>query len=155
MLELGGAAKSLAAGRKLALGKLADRSAWKKFEEMVEAQGGSVDQIRHPEKLPRAAHTASWVADRRGYVVAMDTEAIGHILVDLGAGRHRTNDVIDPGVGLIFHKKLGSRAEKGDVLTTVHYTNPKPLQELEERFRGAVTIGGARRAVPKLILEQL
>jgi pyrimidine-nucleoside phosphorylase len=155
MLELGKVTKTLAAGRKLAHAKLADGSAWKKFEEMVEAQGGSVDQIRYPEKLPKAPHVTTWKALSRGYVAGMDTEAIGNILVDLGAGRHRTADVIDPGVGLIFHKKLGAHLEKGDVLATVHYRNPDTLQELERRFQASITITGVRKAVPQLILDQL
>jgi pyrimidine-nucleoside phosphorylase len=155
MLELGKVSKTLAAGRKLAHAKLADGSAWKKFEEMVEAQGGSVDQIRHPEKLPQAPHQATWKATQRGYITGMETQAIGNILVDLGAGRHRTADKIDLGVGILFHKKLGSHVQKGDSIATVHYANPDSLRELENRFQSAVTIAGHRKPVPRLILETL
>jgi pyrimidine-nucleoside phosphorylase len=85
----------------------------------------------------------------------MDTEAIGNVLVDLGAGRHRTADSIDLGVGMIFHKKLGAHLEKGDILATVHYRNPDILQDLERRFQDSITISGVRKAVPQLILDQL
>src|SRR5262249_23757334 len=52
MLELGGVARNLAEGRKLAHGKLADGSAWKRFLEMVDAQGGSTSCFEDPCKLP-------------------------------------------------------------------------------------------------------
>ncbi|MDR3608921.1 MAG: thymidine phosphorylase [Oligoflexia bacterium] len=155
MLELGKITKTLASGRKLAHAKLVDGSAWKKFEEMVEAQGGSVDQIRHPEKLPKAPHTTTWKSPRRGYITGMNTEAIGNILVDLGAGRHRAADPIDAAVGLVFHKKLGAHVEKNDDLVTVHYSNSELLRDLEQRYLAALTIGGARKTVPQLILDQL
>jgi pyrimidine-nucleoside phosphorylase len=155
MLELGKAVKSLAEGRKLAHSRLADGSAWKIFQEMVKGQGGSVDQIQSPSKLPQAPHTVTWTAKKRGYVNWMDTQALGWILVDLGGGRRKASDTVDPGVGFVFQKKLGAKVQVGDPLVTVHYTNAEAIPALEERFHQAIEIGTARKAVPKLIVDQL
>jgi pyrimidine-nucleoside phosphorylase/thymidine phosphorylase len=153
MLELGGVVRNLTEGRKLAHGRLADGSAWGKFEDMVGAQGGALDQIRDPSKLPHASRSATWGARKRGYVAGMDTQALGQILVELGGGRKKAEDSVDPRVGLVFHKKLGSRVQVGEPIVTVHAPEKLDLEELESKFQAAVDITGARKPVPKLILE--
>jgi pyrimidine-nucleoside phosphorylase len=155
MLQVGGAVKSVTEGRKLAHARLADGSAWKIFKEMVKGQGGNVDQVIHPEKLPKAKYTTTWNAKKRGYLNWMDTQALGWILVDLGGGRRKASDSIDYGVGFVFHKKLGAKVQEGDALVTVHYSDPQSLQALEERYHEAIEIGSTRKAVPKLIVDQL
>jgi pyrimidine-nucleoside phosphorylase len=155
MLDVGKAVKNLNEGRKLAHARLADGSAWKIFQEMVRGQGGSVDQILRPETLPKTAQTLTWNAKKRGYLNWMDTQALGWILVDMGGGRRKASDSIDPGVGFVFQKKLGAKVQAGDPLVTVHYSDSQSLQALEERFHQAIEIGSTRKAVPKLIVDQL
>ena len=53
---------------------------------MVEAQGGDIAQVDHPERLPQAVMEEPVYAPRSGYVAAIDTEAIGWAGVHLGAG---------------------------------------------------------------------
>lgn len=155
MLALGKAVRNLTEGRKLAHNRLADGSAWKVFQEMVRAQGGKLDQVLEPSRLPRASHTVTWKARKRGYLTRMDTEAIGRILVELGAGRLKASDSIHHGVGMVFHRKLGVRVQSGDPLVTVHYQGGTGIAALEERYLAAIEISGARKPVPKLIVEQL
>lgn len=155
MLVLGRLARNLTEGRKLAHNRLADGSAWKHFQEMVRAQGGRLDQVLDPSLLPRASHVATWKSRRRGYLTRMDTEAIGRILVELGAGRLRSSDRVDHGVGMVFHRKLGARVQAGEPLVAVHHAGDPGLDALEERFHAALEISGARKPVPKLILEQI
>lgn len=155
MLDVGGVVGTLAEGRKLAAAKLADGSAWKKFEDIVSAQGGSLDVIRHPEKLVKASHKVVWTANKRGFLSKIDTESVGRILVELGGGRAKATDRIDPGVGIKFHRKLGAQVKSGEPLVTV-WVNPKSaplLNALENRFQQAVEITATRKAVPKLVLE--
>ncbi len=153
MLELGGATHGLTQGRKLAHAKLADGSAWRTFVGMVGAQGGRVDQINDVSRLPRAPVATAWVARERGYIGRIDTAEIGRVLVELGGGRKRAGDPVDPAVGLVFHRKLGSRVKPGDPIVTVHSRESAPLRELEEAFHGALEISGTRKPVPKLISE--
>ena len=159
MLELGGLVRSLAAGRKLAHSRLADGSAWRLFQEMVKLQGGSLESIHHPETLPRSTRVLHWRAEKRGYLSKIDTKAIGQILVEMGGGRKKASDSVDPSVGMVFHKKLGSRVKSGENLVTVYAPqNPTLAQEmdrLEALFQDSVEITGARKPVPKLILDIL
>ncbi len=153
MLEISKITKNLAEGRKLAHSKLADGSAWKKFQELVEIQGGSLDQIMDPRKLPHTSRKVVWTAKKRGYITKFNTENIGKILVELGGGRKKAEDAVDPRVGMIFHKKLGAKVSTGDPIVTVFVGEKTPLSEIEETFYQSVEIMGARKPVPKLIHE--
>lgn len=153
MLELGKVVKNRADGRKLALARLEDGSAWTRFEQMVEAQGGDVNAIRDTERLPKSSKQTVWKARKRGYVTAMDTEAIGRLLVSIGAGRKKASDSVDPSVGMLFHRKLGARVQPGDPLVTIHSADGVDLAELEHLFQAAITCSSARKPVPKLLTE--
>ena len=153
MLQVGGLVKNVAEGRKLATRKLEDGSAWKLFLKMIEAQGGSAVPLLDTAKFPTAGQIVKWKAWKRGYLSKMDTQEIGRLLVDLGAGRKKASDPVDPSVGFIFHKKLGARVASGEALVTVHASASTDLAALEARFRAAVEITASRKPVPKLVLE--
>ena len=156
MLELGGVSKSLADGRKLAHARLADGSAWKKFQELVREQKGSGEAIEKITKLPISSNTVTWRARKKGFMTSMDTEELGRILVELGGGRKKVTDRIDYSVGFVFHRKLGATIKTGDPLVTVYLPEKlrgAALAPLEESFHESVDITRARKPVPKLILE--
>jgi pyrimidine-nucleoside phosphorylase len=155
MIEMAEAALNRVEARKLAHQKLADGSAWQKFQAMVEAQGGSLAQIASPSKLPRASRSLTWKAPKRGYLSAIDTQAIGEILVELGGGRKRAADSVDFGVGLVFHAKLGTRLQTGDPIATAFVPAKFDIGSIEKTFYDSLEITGSRKPVPRLILETL
>lgn len=154
MLELGKVVRNMTEGRKLAHRKLMDESAWNIFQDLVRAQGGDVNQIIHPEKLPLAHRRVTWTAKKRGFINKMNTETIGLLLIELGGGRKKTSDQVDPGVGMVFHKKLGSQVRQGDPIATIYAQDKTDLGPLELQFHQAIEITKARKPVPKLIFEQ-
>lgn len=134
MLELGGVDPG---GAERAI---ADGSALRKFREIVAAQGGDVAAIDDPTRLPTAAHTTPLVADRAGYIAAIDTRAVGIAAGHLGAGRATKDDVIDPAVGLEICVRLGDRVEGGQPLVRMHH-NERGLDAATALLRAAYTIG--------------
>jgi len=155
MLEAGGTVKTIAAGRKLANEKLMDGSAWKKFQQMVEFQGGSLKMIHHTTLFPQAPNKVEWKAGKRGYITKMNAEELGRMIVDLGGGRKKTADKIDPSVGFYFHKKLGAKVAAGDSIVTAYLPHGIDTAAWERRFQSALTISLQRKSVPKLIMETL
>jgi pyrimidine-nucleoside phosphorylase len=155
MLDASKKVRSLSEGRKLALEKLADGSAWKKFQQMVEFQGGSLRVIHDPTLFAKSPKVAEWKAPRRGYITKMNCEELGRMVVDLGGGRKKTTDVVDPSVGLYFHKKLGAKLSAGDVIATAYLPDGLDVTAWEKRFLAALTISPQRKPVPKLVLETL
>jgi pyrimidine-nucleoside phosphorylase len=149
MLELSGIVKNIAQGRKLACQKLQDGSAWTKFQELVKAQGG---QIAPFKEAPRVT---IWKAKKGGFLTQMDTEVIGRILVELGGGRKKVSDGVDPSVGLLFYKKLGAKVSSGEPIVKVFSKTDTNLTELEEFFNSAIQISKIRKAVPKLVLGKI
>jgi pyrimidine-nucleoside phosphorylase len=154
MLELGKVVSNMTAGRKLAHSKLQDGSAWKIFQDLVRMQGGSVDQINHPEKLPLAPRRVTWTSKKRGFINKMNTENIGLLLIELGGGRRKASDQIDPSVGMVFHKKLGSRIQVGEPIATIYAQETMDLTEMEQQFHQSIEITKARKPVNQLIFEQ-
>lgn len=54
------------------------------------------------------------------WVAQWDAAAVGKVAMELGAGRHRKEDKIDPSVGIESFVTVGEKVEDGDKLFTVH-----------------------------------
>ncbi len=155
MLVLGRKAKTLQDAKKLALSRLQDGSAWEKFKQMVAAQGGKLDWVEHPEKFPRGEIQVQWKARKKGFIKAMDTELLGKILVEMGGGRKKASDPVDPSVGFWFHKKLGGKLAAKEPIVTVFASKGTDLAALEEMFHKAIEISPSRGKVPPLVHGQV
>lgn len=138
MLRLGHKADSVEEGEKLAAHLLDSGQAWIKFVALVQAQGGDVDMIEQPDRLPQARLVQDVPAPRSGYIAAMDAAEIGMTSVELGAGRAKKGDPIDYAVGLIVHGKVGDRISAGEPLFTIHANDQARLAAAEQRLLGAV-----------------
>jgi pyrimidine-nucleoside phosphorylase len=53
----------------------------------------------------------------------------------LGGGRVTKESAIDLGVGVVLHKKVGDRVEKGESLGTIHASDEKKAAEAAELLR--------------------
>jgi pyrimidine-nucleoside phosphorylase len=108
-------------GRAAAARALDDGSALNTFGRMVEAQGGNRRVVEDPwTVLPRAPAVRPIESNRDGLVHSIDTEALGRASTDLGAGRQRKGEAIDPSVGIVFRPKIGDRVERGAPIGEVH-----------------------------------
>ncbi|MFM7058589.1 MAG: thymidine phosphorylase [Planctomycetota bacterium] len=117
------------------------------FQRMVHSQGGQLDH------LPQTPATSEFVAWKSGSVEAIDTEQLGLALIELGAGRRRLNDVINPSAGLEMLITPGSPVTAGQPLVRIFSQYPEPASQ---RLRQAIHIGdGPPTELPPLILERL
>ncbi len=139
MLVLGGVAPSLEEADRQTRAELTSGRGLEKFVEMVRAQGGDA-RVADTAGLPRARLSKPVRAARRGFVNAIDTEAVGTAAMLLGAGRQRIEDTIDPAAGLVVHKKIGNEVREGDPLVTCHYNEDLRLEQAEDVLRRAYDI---------------
>jgi pyrimidine-nucleoside phosphorylase len=98
--------------------RMTDGMAWRKFQEMVAAQGGSdlFDEISLPAApVIREVHAAA-----SGVVQGVDAAIIGQAVLQLGAGRARATDAVDHAVGMDAIVKTGTTVRAGDVLCRIH-----------------------------------
>ncbi len=134
---------------------IANGTALEKFREMLLAQGGDMAYIDEPERLLQAGEKYEFVAEKSGYVIKMDSEAIGTASLLLGAGRRTLEDVIDFDAGLVFEKKPGDQVEKGDLICTL-YSNDKALfSDAKEKLRGAIEIGELVSKKKSIVLARI
>jgi pyrimidine-nucleoside phosphorylase len=141
MLHLGEKVPSVEEGRVLAEKLLADGSGYRKFLELVQAQGGDTQMVEQPERLPHAAIVRAVKAERAGFVQRINALEAGLTSVDLGAGRAKKGDPIDHAVGLLLHVKVADRVEAGRPLFTIHANDHAKAIAAEERLRRAIVIG--------------
>jgi pyrimidine-nucleoside phosphorylase/thymidine phosphorylase len=156
MLVLGGAAPDRDAARARVAAAIADGRGLAKLEEIVAAQGGDPAAIRDPERLPRAPRRFDVAAPAAGFVAAIDAEAVGLAAVALGAGRARVEDRVDPAVGVVVHRKLGDRVERGEPLCTVHAgARSEGPDRVAARLAAAWSVGPLAPPAAPLVLERL
>jgi len=151
MLVLGRAVTDTDQGRELYDKMIQSGAAVEKMREIIAAQEGDPRVLGDYDLLPRASQTHTVSASEAGYVQAIDTEAIGHASMLLGAGRARLDTAIDLGVGLIVEAKIGDKIEKGQSLVTLHFNEEDRVEDAASDIHNAYTIGEHKVASPQLI----
>jgi pyrimidine-nucleoside phosphorylase len=153
MIFLGKITPTLDEARQLAEDKLMDGSAYRKFKQVVDAQGGNSQALDRFELLPNATGMREILSPRGGYVSAIMAEDIGRASQMMGAGRTRKEDAIDPAVGVILEVKAGEKVDAGSVLCRLYYTTEENLDEAAETVEDAFRISGNKPDERELILE--
>jgi pyrimidine-nucleoside phosphorylase len=139
-------------GRAAAAAALDDGRALERFGRMVEAQGGDRRVVDDPwSVLPAAPVVRPLEADRDGVLAAVDAEELGRASTDLGAGRHRKGDPIDPAVGIVFRPKIGEALRRGAPIGEIHATDEDAAAACAARVLGALTVSDDVVEPPPLV----
>jgi pyrimidine-nucleoside phosphorylase len=120
MLVLGGAFPTVKVARKSAETALADGTAWQKFLDLVQAQGGDISFVEHPDKLPQAPVIKVVKSPETGYLSQINARVVGETTVGLGAGREKKGDQINHAVGVEILREVGDQIKAGDDLFILH-----------------------------------
>lgn len=118
-----------------------------KFEEMVAAQGGDLEDLYRPVKV---AHVVEIPAQDTGVISALPAMEFGLYAMRLGAGRAIKSDDLDYETGIIFEKKVGDSVQKGEIVAKV-YTNGKISSELVTEFQKYVKINDGVQSLREII----
>jgi pyrimidine-nucleoside phosphorylase/thymidine phosphorylase len=153
MIFLGKKSASLEEARHAAEQHLVDGSAYRKFKDVVAAQGGNPQALDKFELLPNATGMREVTSPRAGYVSTIHAEDIGMASNMIGAGRDKKEDAIDPAVGIILEVKVGEKVDAGSVLCRLYYTKEDHVEEAADRVEDAFRISGQKPDERELILE--
>jgi pyrimidine-nucleoside phosphorylase len=129
--------------------------ALRKFEEIIEAQGGDKRVVAEPMRLPQAPHRADFVAAREGIVQSVDPRTIGYGVIALGGGRRNMEDKVDPSVGFVIAAKPTDRVLKGQALATIHARSREDLIVGRTVLEEAIVIGDSVSAPLPLISHRI
>ena len=154
LLQLGGLAPTLAAGQALAEAALNSGRAAECFARMVAGLGGPADVLTDA-RLPAAPVQVDLVAPRDGVVASMDARALGLVVVELGGGRRRAGDTVDPRVGLSDIRPLGSLLRAGDPLLRVHAASAAQAQAACQSLLASITLADDAAPVRPVVIETL
>ena len=105
--------------------------------------------------LPTAPVRKAAMATRRGRVAAIDTRALGMVVVGLGGGRVLTTDQVDHAVGLSEVAGIGAEVEAGDPLTIVHARSEADADQAIASVTRAFSIEEGAVEPPPTVLERI
>jgi AMP phosphorylase len=118
LLEMGKKAKP-GKGAEMALEILKSGKAYKKFVEIIKAQG---EKVIDPDKVPVGKYIKLFRAEKSGIVVDIDNRKINPIARFLGAP-------VDKGAGIYIYKHEGNRVEKGNKLFKLFAESRRKLKD--------------------------
>ena len=144
MLHLAGKADSIEDGMKRCHSAIWSGKAYEKLLQVIRRQGGDVSMIQHPEVYPQAAHCVEVQSPVGGYVSGFHTGKIGLLAMELGAGRLKIDDVIDPKAGIAIRKKIGDSVEKNETLAVMYTDRKNLLDRAVQELQSYVTISETR-----------
>lgn len=153
MLSLGLENVSHSQGKRMAKKVLSSGQAFEKFKEMVQAQGGDIRYVEHPEFFERDAFEGEVLAAEDGFLSGMDTEKIGVAAGLLGAGRETKDSVIDMSAGIYLEKKIGDTVKKGEPIAICYAGTKEKLNRGMAMFESSIRYSKEAPRIPKLIVD--
>lgn len=153
MLSLGLENVSHSQGKRMAKKALSSGQAFEKFKEMVQAQGGDIRYVEHPEFFERDAFEGEVLAAEDGFLSGMDTEKIGVAAGLLGAGRETKDSVIDMSAGIYLEKKIGDTVKKGEPIAICYAGTKEKLNRGMAMFESSMRYSKEAPRIPKLIVD--
>jgi len=118
---------------------LASGKAAEKFQQVIEAQGGNPAVVEDPSLLPQAKEVEVYYAPKGGTIQRVEPRIIGRAIIEMGGGRTRADDDVDPTVGFVITARPGQ---------PVHTS--EPVASIFARDRAGIELG--RRALDRAIV---
>jgi pyrimidine-nucleoside phosphorylase len=137
MLRLADPTMALEAARARVRQALQSGAGLRKFQEVIELQGGDPRVCDDTTLLPRARRTVEVKAPMDGRVAKIACRSVGHAAMLLGAGRETVDSRIDPAVGIVFNKKVGDLVVAGESLATLHVNDERGLEQCQRQVAEA------------------
>jgi pyrimidine-nucleoside phosphorylase len=153
MLVLGKKAGNLQEGIGLSKEMVSSGKAMEKFIQIVELQGGETKYIINPDKYPQAKFSKEIKFEKSGYLTSVNTYGLGIASLELGAGRMRKEDPVDPKAGIIFNYNIGDKVMAGDISAVLYYNSKKSIESVGEKFYNLYEVGETKPAGNKLIRD--
>lgn len=142
-------------GKKLLEKKIASGGALNKFKDIIHYQGGDVRVIEDYSRLPVARNRIKVKAQKTGYINHINTFDIGMLLVQLGGGRFKKEEKIDPSCGFRIYKKIGDYVKKGECLVKIFCDNRSKTRSVVKQMHDVFAIHKTPCRRKKLIRETI
>lgn len=129
-------------GRRMMINAFESGAAAERFARMVAGLGGPADFLDRPDAyLARAPVERAVYPPSPATVVAIDTRAVGVAVVELGGGRRRAEDRIDPAVGLTHLAGIGHTVDSDAPIAIVHAADEAAAARATQALLAAYWLG--------------
>jgi len=155
MLDMAGIERDRRKALAMLKSRMDDGSAFRKFDEMVTYQGGDLSKFMERKLALKAPVVMNLEAKLGGFVQSFETEKIGRLIVEMGAGRLTKDDAPDLRVGIVFHKKIGDEIRQGETLAEIHAKSDSSAEHAVSSLSSLIIVGAEKRAARELILKRL
>ncbi len=129
---------------------LTSGSGREKFLAMLAAQGGRLE-----DGLPVAPVQLPVPSLGDGYVESIDALEVGLAGVELGVGRARKEDKVDPAAGIVIQAPVGARVRAGEPLAIVHARSEDLVQKVMRRLQNAWRLSANEVKRPPHVLARV
>lgn len=126
-----------------------------KFQQVIAAQGGDPHVVEDPSLLPQAAEVEVYYAPRGGTVLRVEPRAIGRAVVEMGGGRTRADDQVDPTVGFVITARPGQQVHMSEPLASIFARDSAGIERGRRALGEAILIGEGMAEVPRLIAARV
>ncbi len=131
-------------------------AAARKFQELIEFQGGNPAVVDDVSLLPAPRQRIPALALQPGYVRSIATEKMGFLSIDIGCGRRTREDTIDFASGFLVEKNVGDHVGRGEPLAWLCLgERPAPRPNIERELAALFRVGDEPVTPPPLAIEKL
>jgi len=134
--------------KKRVLEVLNSGEAYQKFLEFVNSQNGRIDLFQNTP-----AFTYPVISLKTGYIQSMNTEDIGKVSCELGAGRKKKDDTIDMTAGILLLKKTGDYVQEGEKIAYLYTSQEVDKEETINAYLKTIIITEEQPQHQDMILE--
>jgi pyrimidine-nucleoside phosphorylase len=154
MLVLCGIADTIQNSKLKIQNSLESGEALEKFKKNIEFQGGNPRVCDEPEILfDKDLIEFEIKSPGKGFVAEIDALAIGGAIVEIGGGRTRAEDSIDPAVGYACEKKIGDEVSENETVGILYCRSENQARQISEKLQNAYKISGEKPQNLELIRE--
>ena len=146
LLAASGIAENMEEGALMIHNSLNDGSAFTKFLDMVEAQGGNRNDFASDHAMLSSLGllgddllSTEIYTEKKGWIKDIDAMSIALACLELGSGRKTLTDSVDHAVGAIIEAQVGDEVEIGDPLIVIYHRKELP-DGLSEKISSAFSV---------------
>ena len=151
ILVQSGISKNKSEAKTSFLKNIENGKALEKFEEMIVAQGGNLNDLY--SKSNSAKNHLEIKSKETGYIKSINTEKIGWALVEIGCGKKVISDTLDHSAGIKTNYKVGDKIYKGDTVYELFGSDEKKLKNAKRMLTKTFIISEQEIDKENLIIE--
>ena len=121
------------------------------FQQIIEAQGGNPRCVDDPALLPQAEAVEVYYARSAGTILRVEPRAVGRAVVEMGGGRRKVDDVVDPTVGFVITARPGQQVHTSEPLASIFAKDAAGIELARRALDAAIVIGEGKASPLPLV----